>query len=61
MTADKDCLPGDLAPATDAYILLNVFVAVVGDPVQLLRNERLPLAPHGFTWRMVPEKGQREG
>jgi hypothetical protein len=49
-----DHLPGEPAPHTGRYDELNVFGAHTGLSIQAERGERLPVLPHGFSWRHVP-------
>src|SRR4051812_20837405 len=47
--------PGALAPATGRYEELNVFGTRTGQVAHVVKGEKLPAAPRGFTWR-----GRRE-
>jgi hypothetical protein len=58
MPAEIDDLPGSAAPTSGTYCLLNVFGAVVGDPVRVPQGNHLPPAPRGFTWRLVQKVHQ---
>ena len=59
MPTETDHRPGELAPASGQYSLLNVFGSMSSEAAQVLRGNRLPPAPLGFTWRMVLKKEQR--
>jgi hypothetical protein len=45
-------LPGELAPVTGAYCLLNVFGTTTADSVTVMEGEPLPPCPYGFSWRL---------
>jgi hypothetical protein len=59
MQTETDHRPGELAPDSGQYSLLNVFGSMSSEAAQVLRGNRLPPAPRGFTWRMVSKKEQR--
>jgi hypothetical protein len=45
--------PGDIAPATGDYELLNVFGSRTGRTKQVKASEPLSAAPHGWCWRRL--------
>ena len=48
--------PGTHAPATGHYEELNVFGSPTGKVEHVVKGERLPRTPIGFSWRHI-EKG----
>ena len=51
MHPNEEHRPGDRAPATGHYQLLNVFGTPTERVVHVMKDEPLPEAPRGFTWR----------
>lgn len=47
----QDYTGGTLAPASGAYVQLNVFGRATGHRVAVRKGELLPPLPRGFTWR----------
>ena len=45
--------PGDAAPASGRYELLNIFGTATGEAVAAGEGERLPAVPRGYSWRQV--------
>lgn len=48
----SECRPGEPAPISGLYQLLNVFGTVDGEEVFLEQGHSAPGAPNGFTWRV---------
>jgi hypothetical protein len=48
-----DYLPGSEAPEDGVYEQLN-FGTATGIAERVAKGARLPLAPQGYAWRMVP-------
>ncbi len=53
--ASVDHLPGELAPKSGVYRLLNVLGGEEPTQAAVQRGDKLPGAPLGFTWRLVRE------
>ena len=47
--------PGQPAPKSGVYRLLNVFGGEEATRVTVRRGETLPAAPRGYSWRLVRE------
>ena len=47
--------PGEIAPTTGIYELLNVFGTPTGRLVYVTKGDPLPAAPRGYAWRYVEE------
>ena len=47
--------PGDRAPGSGEYEELNVFGSPTGRVAAVVKDEELPTAPRGFTWRPLAE------
>ena len=45
--------PGSAAPESGTYEQLDVFRIPTGITEHVIRGERLPLAPRGYTWRKM--------
>ena len=45
--------PGSEAPEAGTYEQLDVFRIPTGITENIIRGERLPLAPQGYTWRKM--------
>jgi hypothetical protein len=57
MSPEDEHDPGDEAPHTVHYAVLDVFGTPTGMTVHILEGEPLPLAPRGFKWcRIIPEE-----
>ena len=48
-----DHAPGSEAPASGVYEQLNIFGTATGITERVAEGERLPLAPQGYSWRML--------
>jgi hypothetical protein len=48
-----DYAPGSEAPEAGTYEQLDVFRLPTGITEHVIRGERLPLAPQGYTWRKM--------
>ncbi len=45
--------PGELVLVMGHYEELNVFGSPTGRRTTLVKGDRMPAAPRGFTWRLV--------
>ena len=52
--------PGDPAPRAGDYEALNVFGTPTGQIATVAKDEKLPAAPRGFTWRPLGEHSAAE-
>jgi hypothetical protein len=57
MPTEVEHQPGEQAAATGHYEELNIFGSPTGKTAHAEQGERLPIAPHGFTWRRVQRDG----
>jgi hypothetical protein len=57
MPSTSICHPGDLAPATGLYRLLNIFGTETAQWTRGMEGEPLPDAPQGFMWQAEPGPG----
>jgi hypothetical protein len=55
MNTHPEHAPGDIAPASGRYELLNVFGTPTGHTVCVRAGERLPDALRGHTWRLIED------
>lgn len=55
MMVYTEYLPGDRAPGSGEYEELNVFGTPTGRVAAVAKDEELPAAPRGFTWRPLAE------
>ena len=52
--------PGEPAPSSGAYEELNVFGTPTGKIAVVAKDEKLPAAARGFTWRPLTEHSPAE-
>jgi hypothetical protein len=56
MMAFTEYQPGDRPPGPGEYEELNVFGSPTGRIAAVAKDEELPAAPRGFTWRPLAEQ-----
>jgi hypothetical protein len=60
MAYEYEHQPGDTAPATGYYRLVNVFGSPTGYGVRVQHGEPLPTAPRGHGWRLENKSDEGE-
>lgn len=60
MTYRPERAPGDIAPTTGKYELLDVLGSRTGTIEHVKEGEPLPAAPRSFTWRHVVESDEEQ-
>jgi hypothetical protein len=60
MTANPEHRPGDPAPKSGRYRLLNILGGATETHVYVAEGQPLPAAPHGQTWRLEREADDTE-
>jgi hypothetical protein len=60
MASETEHHPGDLAPETGTYRLLDIFGSRTATHVHVRQGHPLPGAPRGHTWRLEREPGDLE-
>jgi hypothetical protein len=60
MARNSEHMPGDPAPKSGLYRLLNIFGNVTHISVHAQQGQPLPGAPRGYGWRLDPESDRTD-